>query len=554
MELRDIWASLRRHWSIALIVLVLVPVVMGVYLVRRDVVRPPDLFTTSADVLIPARDDEGTGATEGPESVPPVLFQGQTELALSDATQDRALQAAELDPTDDNEVEFKAKLSESRKIMTLSVAAPKAELAAALLDNYIISYQTGRRDSVLDAAAELKEIQIGVIGRLTERQDQIESELDDLGLALSPRVPDGDPVLTDPGASIVSNLLLYERNAVLNEIQRRQVGYSIQATQATAPGTFTTVVQRRSTARITPLPPSPLVPLLQILGVGLVLALAIPVILDKADSTITEAKAAPGALRAKLLATIPHMPRRLHHGLAPPGSSWELAFRSLAATSISTDRLPSAMMVTSPADSTQDSVAANFAVALAGLGVTVALIGTVPRQDWFLHDREHLDLDLDLDEADAPDAVRATPTPSTVRPPTPGADGPTVAVSTFPELLEDAQGGRLVGDIRPRLGRRDIDNLYIVPPGDDDAELSLDGLPPLLDALSRSEIDITVIAGPSLLADPNATIIAWATRHVLWAIEVGQVNKSDAHLAADRLELAGVEPFGIALVNRRALR
>jgi hypothetical protein len=32
------------------------------------------------------------------------------------------------------------------------------------------------------------------------------------------------------------------------------------------------------------------------------------------------------------------------------------------------------------------------------------------------------------------------------------------------------------------------------------------------------------------------------------------VNKSDAQLAADRLELAGVEPFGIALVNRRVPR
>ena len=63
-----------------------------------------------------------------------------------------------------------------------------------------------------------------------------------------------------------------------------------------------------------------------------------------------------------------------------------------------------------------------------------------------------------------------------------------------------------------------------------------------------------MIAGPALLEDPNATIMAWSTRHVLWALEMGQVDKNDAHLAADRLELAGVTPFGIALVNRHALR
>ena len=318
------------------------------------------------------------------------------------------------------------------------------------------------------------------------------------------------------------------------------------ATQATAPGTFTTVVQRRSTARITPPPPSPLIPLLEILGVGLLLALAIPVLLDKADSTITEAKAAPGALRAGVLVTVPHMPRRLHRSLAPPGSSWELAFRSLAATSISTDRLPKAIMVTSPSEATQDAVAANFAAGLAGLGVRVALVGTIPRQDWFLND------DVDDDGEPAPSS-NGSGAPAG-RPDVPGTTQAPARIATFPELLNDAQNGRLGIDIRPRLGRRDLENLYIVPPGDEHAELSLDGLPPLLDALARSEIDITVLAGPALLDDPNATIIAWSTRHVLWAIEIGHVDKNDAALAADRLELAGVEPFGIALVNRSALR
>ena len=170
-------------------------------------------------------------------------------------------------------------------------------------------------------------------------------------------------------------------------------------------------------------------------------------------------------------------------------------------------------MVTSPADATQDAVAANFAAALAGLGLTVALVGTVPQQRWFLHDDED----------------------------TGGLAFQRLAGSCF--------------DLRPRLGRRDnIDNLYIVPPSDEPHELLLDGLPPLLEALTTSGIDITVIAGPPLLDDPQATIIAWSTRHVLWAVELGQVDKSDAQLAADRLELAGVEPFGIALVNRRVPR
>jgi Mrp family chromosome partitioning ATPase len=352
-------------------------------------------------------------------------------------------------------------------------------------------------------------------------------------------------------------LLLYERNALLNEMQRRRVDYSLQSTTTEVPGAYTTVVQRRTTARITPPPPSPLIPLAVILGVGLLLAVAVPVIMDRLDSTITEARAAPGALRAGLLANIPSMPRRLHRSLAPPGSSWELAFRSLAATSIATDRLPSAIMVTSPAGTTQDAVAANFAVGLAGLGATVALVATTSRQGWYVDsapepgDDGAVDDDDEMSEVDG--GATGGPTASAVSPGGPST-GTMTRPATFDRLLREANEGTLNGDLHNRLAHQDIPNLYVVPPGPEDAELVLDGLPPLLEALGQSGIDVTVVAGPALLTDPNATIMAWSIRHVLWAIEIGNVDKNDAQLAADRLELAGVEPFGIALVNRSALR
>jgi hypothetical protein len=37
---------------------------------------------------------------------------------------------------------------------------------------------------------------------------------------------------------------------------------------------------------------------------------------------------------------------------------------------------------------------------------------------------------------------------------------------------------------------------------------------------------------------------------MLWAVEMGHVDSRDAQLAADRLDMAGVAPFGIAVVNR----
>jgi capsular polysaccharide biosynthesis protein len=546
VELKEIRASLRRHWAIAVVVLLIIPVVMVAYLVNRDVVRPPARYTTSADVLIPARDIESANPNENVQTVPPVLLQGQPELAASAEVQDTALKAAGLDPAVDHDITFLGRLSEDRTIMTLSVSAPEPAIAAKVLDEYLISYQDGRRFSVKEAALERADVEVKTVAILNRELADVNRDLLAAGAPLLPPQPNGTVLDLPDTLDEDTVFLAYQRNANLNEANLRRIDFSLQITTAAIPGDYSDVVQRRSTAKITPPPPSPLVPLLTILGIGLLLALVIPVLRDRLDPTITEARAAPGALRAGLLGTIPFIPRRFHQKLVPPGSSWDLAFRSLAATSLSTDRLPKALMVTSPTGSAQDRVAANLAASLAGLGVSVALIGTVPRQSWFLADV--------FDEEDAEGRVEDRTAFGDAAAPPRTADTIT-NVRTLPDLLQDAEAGRLVGDVRTRLATREIPNLYVIPPGADEGTLtSLDGLPPLLDALTRSGIDICVIAGPALLEDPNATIIAWSTRHVLWAVEMGQVAKADANLAADRIELAGVTPFGIALVNRHALR
>jgi hypothetical protein len=231
--------------------------------------------------------------------------------------------------------------------------------------------------------------------------------------------------------------------------------------------------------------------------------------------------------------------------------------------------------VSSPTGSIQDTVAANFARSLARLGVKVALIGTVPRQRWYarttpgelLPDQEE---DYDYDESEFDETERV---PVTAGAPAPAAEEAPSGVApeariteiprsnghggaddfdhpTFGDLLRDAQAGRLPADFRDTLATvAEVPNLYVIPPGLD-TDVSLDGLPPLLDALARDGIDTVVIGGPAYLEDPDATIIAWSARNVLWAIEMGHVDSRDAQLAADRLDIAGVAPFGIAVVNR----
>ena len=117
---------------------------------------------------------------------------------------------------------------------------------------------------------------------------------------------------------------------------------------------------------------------------GLVLAVGVPVLMDRADRSIRDERAASSALSAPVMARIPAVGRRALSSVAAPGSARSAAYQALAATSIATDQLPRAIVVTSPTGEIQDSVAANFAVGLAGMGLSVALVGTDPRQEWFV--------------------------------------------------------------------------------------------------------------------------------------------------------------------------
>jgi Mrp family chromosome partitioning ATPase len=75
----------------------------------------------------------------------------------------------------------------------------------------------------------------------------------------------------------------------------------------------------------------------------------------------------------------------------------------------------------------------------------------------------------------------------------------------------------------------------------------------LLQALSDGGVDVTVISGPPLLEEADATIVAWATRNVLWAIIPGEVTRAEARAAAARMELAGVTPFGVVMVEPQTI-
>jgi capsular polysaccharide biosynthesis protein len=525
MEFTDIISAIRRRWRIAVALVLLTGAAVAVFLVTREEVHPDPRYEGQVLVLVPVRDERGNA----PENVPSQLLYGQAALALSQQVREDALRAANVPASEAQNVGFAFEVNEGGDLYTLSVTADDELTARVTADAFGGAYLDARRDSVSQGSEEGREQARTGVGILTERLEEVDSELRAIDPALHAQVSatpastdeEGEPTraATIGDVPIDTALLVYERDQLLATLEGARREYATRAVNTLVPSNYAEIVERPAVLNTTPGLPSPITQVAVIVGVGLLLALALPVLVDRMDHSIRDAKTASAALAAPVLTSIPAANGAKLEALVTPGSARDGAFRALAAASVATDRLPRAIVVTSPTESVQDTVAANFAAALAGLGVRVALVGTSPRQAWFA------------------DTASAEPNGES---------------TTFPELLELAYTGRMNGEVPQHLLPTQFENMYVLPPGSAEIDVSLDGLPPLLDALSSASFDCTVIAAAGLLDEPNTTIYAWATRSVLWVLEKGEITVEQAREGADRLARAGVTPFGVALVDTEA--
>jgi Mrp family chromosome partitioning ATPase len=527
LELADVFRSLRLHWRVAIAIVLLTGVALALFLITRKQVAPARRYRATIQLLVPAVDQQGNR----PVGVPPNLLQGQTQQALNTQTVTAAYDLARIPAKDRRAVGFGFTIA--GPIITLSSEAPTANTAVSAVAAFKTAYVDTRAQSVAAGADSQTTSARTALRTLRTKLTETEREIGKADPALLARLLATPTVPTSgtPGSSAPVVLPLPEntppdlqlavslRQGILGRILSVQQQYANNTLDTLLPSAYATVVEVDPAVQITPPLPSPLVPILVFVAVGLLLAVAVPVLIDRLDRSIRTSKSAGNAFDATVLASIPATSRRLRRALTVPGTPQDSAYRALAATSVATDRLPQAIVVMSPTGDVQDTVAANFAAALAGLGLRVALVATDPRQSWFLDTRREEN--------------------------TNGSGDHTLA---FPQLLELAHAGRLNGSLPRGLVKTSLNNLLVMPPGEDD-EFSLDGLRPLLEALSAGGVDVTVIAGPSLLEDPNATILAWTTRCVLWACETGELTEGEAKEAAARLALAGAASFGVTMVD-----
>jgi Chain length determinant protein len=544
VDLSELLDAVRRHLRIVIGMVLLAALVAALYVVFRRETRSPDTYRAVANVQIPSRPAVITGnrptqpASEAPPGMPGELLRGQDSLARSEAVREEALSKAGV-PTNDTSIVFEATLNDIRDTITLAVTSSTAETTNKVVGGYVEAFIDARRNISAQAIASTQQSSRQQLQTLQSRRSALESQLRQrlpilppVALAPTPQSDVGDsassrqqqqqePVVPEipQGSDSDTTLMLFERNALANRITELQLAYADALVNSNVPNAYAEVLDQGAAGTIPGETQSPIVPVGIIMVVGLALGLAGAVLIDRRDHTIRSVKVASSTLAAPLLSTIPP-PRRGNPEyvvLERPGSARSDAFRKLAATCVATDQLPQAIMVSTPEGDTHDYVAANFAAALADLGLQVALVATSPRQSWYLEN-------------------------FTV---------PVEGKGDLSQLLELAHEGAFNGWATRRLAWTDLtENLVVVPPSPEGAlNVPLDALPPFLESLQRAGIDVTVIAGPPLLEDANATIVAWETRSVLWAMQVGTVTRRAASEAAARLKLAHVNPFGVVMVG-----
>jgi Mrp family chromosome partitioning ATPase len=429
-------------------------------------------------------------------------------------------------------VNFGTKLDNTETLMSLVVTASTRTQAQRVARTWgYVFVQARKRDAKQQARDNLR--------NLDRRVTKLHTELRRVDAKLTKLMPivyqgvlrfdapngnfpggtqSGPPPVPEQG-SVHSLNLAFERIQLLSTlVSSGETAAALKIAQ-TQPDVFATVASQTPATRLAKVRATTLPALGGLFG-GLIFALGAALLVDRADRTIRDPEEAALTFSAPVLSIIPTDGEEFAV-IAEPNSLAAEAYRGLAAMSIATDRLPKAIMVSTPTGDAHAQVAANFAAALSRLGLKVALVAMSVDQDWYL---EAFTLNRS-------------------------------GMVRLPELLERAHSGTLPVGWRDRLPVTEYaPNLVVVPPASEHVlHLPVDGLPALLQELSDGGVDVTVIAGPPLLEEADATIVAWATRNVLWAMVPGEVTRAEARAAAARMELAGVTPFGVVMVEPSAI-
>lgn len=540
LSVQYVLRAIQRRWRLVAGIGLLTVVAVGIFVFGRKHHAEPVRYRSIVTERVAQPPAKAEGSSKKKKSTtsttqPPVnlVLSGPQKFALQRGIRNLALQKSHL--RTNAGIGFASRLDDTGTVLSLIITAPTRLQAKTVARNWASVFGSARKTNARNLLIkQRRHVQLHVTTLHTELQ-RIDAQLVKLmpivyhgvlrydspnGALRSSKngASAGPPPVPEQGSVHALNLA-FERIQLLSAIEKFGQEAAAERFAALTPNVFAQIIAQTAPARITKIRATTLPALGGLFG-GLLFALGAALLVDRADRTIRDPEEAALTFSAPVLSIIPADGDEFAV-VAEPSSLAAEAYRGLAAMSIATDRLPKAMMVSSPTGDAHAQVAANFAAALSRLGLKVALMAMSVEQDWFL------------------EAFTSTGS----------------GMVRLPELLTRAQSGTLPAGWRDSLPVTEFaPNLVVVPPADEPLlHLPIDGLPALLQELADGGVDVTVIAGPPMLEEADATIVAWATRNVLWAIIPGEVTRAEARAAASRMELAGVTPFGVVMVEPQTI-
>ena len=164
MDLADVGKSIRTHWRVAVAMVPLAGLVLAVFLVTRNQVKPPNRYQVGVQVLVPARDKDGNR----PSGVPPSLLQGQSTVALGTKVRDATFKAAKVPKDRQGSIQFGFTTNDAGDIITLSATARDPKVARTVALAFTDAYVKTRADTYANG---LKSGAAGAKGALTRFTD-----------------------------------------------------------------------------------------------------------------------------------------------------------------------------------------------------------------------------------------------------------------------------------------------------------------------------------------------------------------------------------------------
>ena len=374
--------AIQRRWRLVAGIGLLTCVAVGIFVFGRKHHTEPVRYRSTASVRVARAGQEGQILLELEEEERLEHDRGAEHRALGAAEvrapgnsiRDAALRLSHVPRS--SGIGFGAKLSSTQDVLSLVVTAPTRIEAQTVASNWAKEFAVARK-------AQAKEALRNKALNLDKRVNQLHNELlkvDAILVKIMPIVYHGILRYNNPNGNYLTNgsgpppvpeqgsvhalNLANERIQLLAELGTDgQEAAQLRITNVT-PEVFAQMIGQTPALRVSHARATTLPALGGLFG-GLLFALGAALLVDRADRTIRDPEEAALTFSSPVLSIIPADGEDFAV-IAEPNSLAAEAYRGLAAMSIATDRLPKAIMVSTPTGDAHAQVAANFAAASRG--------------------------------------------------------------------------------------------------------------------------------------------------------------------------------------------